>query len=127
MDVDDFKGVNDTFGHLAGDELLVSVARGLDAALADDDAVIARVGGDEFVAFLPHADRTRAREAALQVSRRAREGNAACAPVTISVGAAMAGADGSTYEALFGAADRALYGAKRAGKNRVSFAGEARS
>lgn len=127
VDVDDFKGVNDTFGHLAGDELLVSVARGLEAALADDDAVIARIGGDEFVAFLPHADRAQAREAALRVSRRAREGSAACAPVTISVGAAMAGADGATYEALFGAADRALYGAKRAGKNRVSFAGEARS
>lgn len=127
VDVDDFKGVNDTLGHLAGDELLVSVARGLEEALADDEAVIARVGGDEFVAFLPHADCVRAREAALQVNGRSREEGAACAPVTLSVGVALAGVDGATYEALFGAADRALYEAKRAGKDRVSFADEARS
>lgn len=85
------------------------------------------MGGDEFVAFLPHADRVRAREAALQVNGRSREEGAACAPVTLSVGVALAGVDGATYEALFGAADRALYEAKRAGKDRVSFADEARS
>lgn len=126
VDVDDFKNVNDRLGHLAGDEVLVGVARALEETLAEDEAVIVRIGGDEFVAFLPHADAARAREAALQASGRVCEEQAERAPVTLSVGVALVGADGGTYEALFGAADRALYRAKRAGKDRVSFAGEGR-
>jgi len=123
IDIDDFKGVNDTFGHLAGDELLSNVARSLEEALASDDAIVARIGGDEFVAYLPHADLVQAQRAALRVNGQRCEGRAL---VTLSVGGALAGIDGGTYESLFDAADRALYEAKRKGKDRVSFAGEAR-
>ena len=123
IDNDDFKGVNDTFGHLAGDELLSNVARSLEEALASDDAIVARIGGDEFVAYLPHADLVQAQRAALRVNGQRCEGRAL---VTLSVGGALAGIDGGTYESLFDAADRALYEAKRKGKDRVSFAGEAR-
>lgn len=122
VDIDDFKSVNDTFGHLAGNDLLVGIARALEGALVDEDAVIARIGGDEFIAFLPQVDRVQAREAALRVRSAAGEAGRAEMPVTTSVGAAVAGVDGDAYRTLFAAADRALYEAKRAGKDRVSFA-----
>lgn len=115
--------MNDTFGHLAGDELLSNVARSLEEALASDDAIVARIGGDEFVAESPHADLVQAQRAALRVNGQRCEGRAL---VTLSVGGALAGIHGGTYESLFDAADRALYEAKRKGKDRVSFAGEAR-
>lgn len=127
VDIDDFKGVNDTYGHLAGDELLMGIARALEEALVEQDAVVARVGGDEFIAFLPHADRARSCEAALRVNDRVRRVCDASACVTSSVGVALAGVDGDTYGALFAAADQALYRAKGEGKNRVSFAEAPRS
>ena len=99
------------------------MARSLEEALASDDAIVARIGGDEFVAYLPHADLVQAQRAALRVNGQRCEGRAL---VTLSVGGALAGIDGGTYESLFDAADRALYEAKRKGKDRVSFAGEAR-
>ena len=95
IDVDDFKTVNDTVGHLMGDDLLVEVARAIEGTFADNGGIAARVGGDEFLAF-----------------RR----------VTLSVGMAMVGEDGDSYELLFEAGDRALYRAKREGKDRTEFA-----
>lgn len=125
LDIDNFKCVNDTRGHLAGDKMLVGVARALEKALAGEEAVVVRVGGDEFVAFLPYVGRPQAREAAVRVSRRVQGLRTVPGCVTSSVGVALAGVDGDTYEALFSAADHALYQAKREGKNRVIFAGTA--
>ncbi|WP_091655882.1 GGDEF domain-containing protein [Micromonospora auratinigra] len=106
LDLDDFKLVNDRYGHAAGDELLRRVVTSAQQALRPGDA-IARIGGDEFVVVLGGADR----EAAHAVADRI---EAALRPIAgVSIGAATAPADGDTVEALTHAADRALYRAKQ--------------
>lgn len=122
-DIDDFKAVNDTYGHLAGDDLLVGVAGVLAEGLRGEEGFAARIGGDEFVLFLPHADADRARKAGERLGRAASALQVSGRQVTLSVGVALAGADGDDYEHLFAAADRALYDAKREGKDCTRFAG----
>lgn len=127
VDIDRFKLVNDTFGHLAGDAALRLVARQLRALLRPMDFA-ARYAGDEFVVLLPG---TRLVDACL-VAERIREsvaglvidagpGHPACR-ISVSIGAASAPLHGDTLDAVFGAADSALYGAKRAGRNAVTSA-----
>ena len=130
LDVDDFKGVNDTYGHLQGDEVLRVVGR----LLAEEPRAIdepARYGGEEFVVALPEtgvagavelAERIRERLAAQEIPKLDGGGTL---KVTASFGTAtMLGAADSVRE-LFAAADEALYEAKRTGKNRVATAPEA--
>lgn len=128
MDVDDFKAYNDGYGHLAGDECLRLIAAILKEEVVGSNAWLARYGGEEFAIILPGAPL----ELAHAVAERARAAVHACALehrhsrtglVTISVGAACAipVADASP-DALFADADRALYEAKRAGRNRVATA-----
>lgn len=122
IDIDDFKTVNDTAGHLVGDNLLVDVARAIRNTFVPLDGLAARVGGDEFVAFAPSADRT---VASFSAEALACLTDGICVegrPVTFSFGVAMVGEHGDTYELLFSAADRALYRAKREGKNGMRFA-----
>ena len=123
IDIDDFKAVNDTLGHLTGDELLMGVARSIEEALGGE-GLAARVGGDEFLAFMPDVDRSAALSAAMRLAHAVEGMRASDPPVTLSVGTAMVGEDGTTYELLFAAADRALYAAKRKGKDQVRFSGE---
>ena len=121
LDVDDFKEVNDTLGHAAGDQLLVGVSSRLRAALRVGDTA-ARVGGDEFVVLLDDVATT---EAALVVAERL--GEALRAPyeigadwriATASIGLAV-GLDGAgTVDSMVAAADRAMYEAKRRGGGR---------
>jgi diguanylate cyclase (GGDEF)-like protein len=121
VDLDDFKLVNDTFGHTAGDELLVEVARRLQA-VAGATGCAARIGGDEFVLLLPDvaepaaANRVAERLlAALAQPVRLRE---TTVPVGASVGIAHA-APGLTAGDVVRCADIAMYTAKGAGKHRV--------
>ena len=122
LDLDHFKTVNDTFGHLAGDAVLQEVATRLGQALRQED-LLGRFGGEEFVVLLPGADQAQA----LATAERLRHGVAANPMVTesgrvtqtISIGVATAPQDGVTLESLIGNADDALYAAKRAGRNRV--------
>jgi diguanylate cyclase (GGDEF)-like protein len=125
IDVDDFKRMNDTFGHQAGDELLKRFARIARQHLRDAD-LFARYGGDEFVALLPN---THAAEAAL-VAERLRADLAVqdtvleqgTLTVTISSGIAeLLPAD--TLDALIHRADMALYEAKQSGRNRTAVFG----
>jgi diguanylate cyclase (GGDEF)-like protein len=125
LDIDDFKQVNDTYGHLQGDEVLRMVGRVLHLESRGVDEP-SRYGGEEFAVVLPEtgldgalevAERIRVRIEAERVSRG--DGTGAVS-VTASLGtASMPGSDDGG-EALIAAADAALYEAKRAGKNRVA-------
>lgn len=131
IDVDHFKLVNDTFGHQQGDAVLAQVATLIRTAMRPADYV-ARYAGDEFVVLLPG---TRLEDACL-VAERVREAVAEArfarvdgadepVRVTLSIGVACAPLHGETKDALFGAADNALYGAKRDGRNSVTSAARA--
>ena len=131
LDVDYFKRVNDTHGHVIGDKVLMTVARILREHLSPQD-VAARVGGDEFVALL----RARSLESAAALAERVRaamqrslivhpDGAQFAGEVTLSIGAA-GGRAGDSLETLRHRADAALYDAKAAGRNRVAVASEPR-
>src|SRR4051794_6843737 len=106
FDLVGFKAVNDTFGHPAGDELLVWVAHTLQALVRADDAV-ARLGGDEFALILPGMDHAGAEAVA------ARTRAALAKRVQVTSGVAAAPADGFSADALVRAADERLYAARR--------------
>lgn len=118
LDVDRFKEVNDTYGHLMGDTLLSYVAQIITAGLRSSD-VAARYGGDEFAVILPETDQTRALTVAEKLSgaisadRRWQGALLENLGVGISFGVAAFPSDGRTADDLLGAADRRLYGAKR--------------
>lgn len=128
IDVDSFKAVNDTFGHLQGDDVLRTVAELLRQGIRDGD-MAARYAGDEFVlllrAELPEAMQVaeRLRESVARARILVRGSEEATVAVSLSIGLSTVGAHGTTFEALFAAADRALYDAKRQGRNRVAVAG----
>jgi diguanylate cyclase (GGDEF)-like protein len=128
LDLDLFKTVNDTWGHEAGDRLLIAVAGALKKTLRDTD-VLARIGGEEFAVLLEEvssqaahevAERMRAAVAAIDLSEIMPERRM---PQTVSVGLAMFDRDGATLDALLRAADGALYRAKAAGRDAVVAAG----
>jgi diguanylate cyclase (GGDEF)-like protein len=127
IDVDHFKAYNDTFGHQAGDECLRRVAAVLQQNVGRARDLVARTGGEEMAVIMPDADLT----GALIVANRMRaavhnaaipQGSAAAHPVvTISLGVAATRDPAATSTAaLAAAADRALYRAKREGRNRVA-------
>ncbi len=124
-DVDEFKVVNDRHGHHAGDRVLASVARAMGDALREHD-LLARWGGEEFMALLPSTDEALARSVAERV-RAAVEAldvpnEDAPLRVTLSFGLAEV-RDGDLHAATL-QADAALYASKRSGRNRVTHAGD---
>jgi diguanylate cyclase len=124
IDIDHFKKFNDSYGHQVGDQVLRLVAKVLQESVRDVD-LAARYGGEELIAVLPGADLDRCAEAAERIRRRIAEGRLTrrstgkeIASVTVSIGVAqfqLAEAAEATIERC----DRALYQAKRAGRNRV--------
>ncbi|HLI37873.1 MAG TPA: GGDEF domain-containing protein [Streptosporangiaceae bacterium] len=121
-DVDHFKRVNDTHGHLAGDEVLRNLATELRQQLRDCD-LAGRFGGEEFVALLHRTGTGEACKIAERLRRRARltnvRANGVTVNVTISIGVAVLGAGASDLPGLLAAADLALYRAKGAGRDQV--------
>lgn len=127
LDMDGFKAINDSLGHDAGDELLREAAGRLNANLRGSD-VVARMGGDEFVIFLPEVGD---REAAAIVAQKVLAAVASpftlrecLCSVSVSIGIALFPEDGESEQDLLKNADQAMFRAKEEGKNSVRFAGD---
>ena len=120
LDLDDFRDVNNSLGHQAGDVLLSDIASDLVHAGRDSDQIF-RYGGDEFTFLLPGADAA----GAMQVAERARQAvKASGRSITASIGLGTFPDDGSTAAAVLLAADRACFVAKRSGRDRIATAAE---
>jgi two-component system cell cycle response regulator len=120
LDVDHFKSFNDTYGHTAGDTVLIRLAHALVEECRGFD-VVARYGGEEFAVILPGCQL----EASLEIGERLRSVARRIGvqeAITISVGVAAHPESGVDADALVLAADKALYASKRAGRDRVSAA-----
>lgn len=122
LDIDYFKKINDTYGHQAGDYILVEMAKVLSDGMREDD-LLARIGGEEFVVASPYTNRL----AAIVLAERLRkavesteftyQGNRI--PVTISLGLAAMSKNEESVDALLAVADARLYLAKQKGRNRI--------
>jgi len=128
FDVDDFKAINDTHGHKAGDQVLESLARVVGQEVRGHD-IVARYGGEEFLVLLPDTSGERAAELAERLRQALAglpwPGGDQAGPVTASFGVATLGQPAQDWDTLVVAADRAMYAAKQAGKDRVARAGAA--
>ena len=126
IDIDSFKPYNDHYGHQLGDEALVKVAGALADMVKRPSDLIARYGGEEFAVILPEMNEQQslkmaeAMRAAVATLAIAHAKSAHAGHVTISIGLATYPAGGGHLDKLLGAADRALYAAKRAGRDRVA-------
>ncbi len=127
LDLDDFKHINDSHGHAAGDAVLKAAAAAVARRLRMVD-VLARWGGEEFVVLLPSTPRAEA----VRVAERLREAvTAVSTPIeagrsvrtSASIGVAVAERGAGSLQALIAAADQAMYAAKQGGRNRVATAG----
>jgi diguanylate cyclase (GGDEF)-like protein len=118
VDVDHFKSYNDQHGHQAGDEALKRVATVLRGAMRDVDS-LARYGGEEFFLLMPATPADAAADLAKRVRAALAKHSPPAGPITLSFGVASYPANGLNGEALIGAADEALYEAKRTGRDRV--------
>ncbi len=127
LDLDNFKDVNDRFGHAGGDRLLVELARRLEACAREAD-IVARLGGDEFLVVLdlngrdaPATSAALARDILRSLAAPVQLAGAETT-ISASIGIAWTRAGDTSADSILGAADRAMYAAKQAGKNRFSVA-----
>ena len=117
LDMDNFKGINESYGHHFGDNVLIQAAKTLKSVFRSDD-VLGRIGGDEFVIFMKDIDsRGKVEERAVQVCERFSSLFDPSLDVTCSIGIAMYPDHGTDNRELYQNADKALYQAKRFGKN----------
>ncbi|HEX3173343.1 MAG TPA: diguanylate cyclase [Solirubrobacterales bacterium] len=124
LDLDNFKQVNDTLGHPAGDRVIADIAAVLEERMRATD-VVARLGGDEFAIVLPRCELDEAEEVAEAIAKAIRlhpPPSEAMPPVTASIGIATFGPETGAWEDVLTAADHALYRAKRAGRDSVRVA-----
>jgi diguanylate cyclase (GGDEF)-like protein len=121
LDIDHFKSFNDRFGHTAGDVVLLRIARIVMRTVGVEDTVF-RFGGEEFVVIVPGLSRAAAHTLGERIRRDVAshmDADAGTPLVTVSIGLATCAEDASDYDGLFECADRRLYLAKSAGRNRV--------
>jgi diguanylate cyclase (GGDEF)-like protein len=118
VDIDDFKRINDRYGHAAGDAALVAVANALMASVREGE-LVARMGGEEFAIILPDTDAVRSLTIADRCRRSVIADGYDGPPLTLSAGAATYPLHAIDADGLMRAADSALYAAKRAGRNRT--------
>lgn len=127
IDLDHFKGFNDTYGHDAGDAVLREIAVSLTKGVRAEDFVC-RFGGEEFVVVLPTADLEASRMRAERLRTKTKDltilhQGRSMGMITISVGVAVFPLNGKSPKELMAAADAALYEAKRGGRDQVVVAG----
>ncbi|MGC9173980.1 tetratricopeptide repeat-containing diguanylate cyclase [Athalassotoga sp.] len=118
IDIDDFKRVNDTYGHDVGDEVLKKIADTLKSSVRKID-IIGRYGGEEFLILFPHTQLDQSIKSAQRILKSVRE-NFKWMKLTLSIGMAEMNSSCDNVEKLVKCADIALYRAKAAGKNRIS-------
>lgn len=126
IDLDNFKGINDTMGHMVGDRVLSGVADKMRETFRQED-YLGRIGGDEFAVYLTFNSKADAKERRVIIQSRAEQLSRMIKEiaeeieqdirVSCSIGIAMAPEHGTSYEKLYQSADRALYQSKKAGKN----------
>ncbi|HSD37959.1 MAG TPA: diguanylate cyclase [Rhodocyclaceae bacterium] len=126
FDLDGFKGVNDSFGHQAGDEVLIRFAAEIGSIVRRNELYF-RLGGDEFAILVANASTERMEQLARRVLEKAGglifNFDGTLASVTVSIGVAIAPDHAETVDSLIAAADRAMYRSKEQGKNRCEVAG----
>ncbi len=125
IDIDHFKEINDSYGHLVGDQVIREIAQIIQKSVRDVDTV-ARYGGDELVVVLPKTNLEEALIAAQRIRKKIRtflfKDGGQSIPITISMGIAQCPASLiKTPDDLFRSADQALYAAKKKGRNRIEF------
>jgi diguanylate cyclase (GGDEF)-like protein/PAS domain S-box-containing protein len=125
IDVDNFKGINDTLGHMFGDNVLITIAKKIQDLFRATD-IVGRIGGDEFMVFMKHTDYYQAKLKAESICKNVRQtyhgGSKEEIEVSCSVGVAIIGTVKESYSSLFAKADMAMYQAKEAGKNQYRIA-----
>ena len=119
FDIDDFKGVNDRYGHQTGDEVLVKLTREVKKCTGRED-IIGRYGGEEFIILLPNTNKEKALNMAEKIRVNVEDAKILGDKrnITISIGIAISDNESLTSEEIIGRADQALYKAKHEGKNR---------
>ena len=124
MDLDDFKNINDTYGHIYGDAAIRAVGNCIDTVFSSD-AVTGRFGGDEFVVYLKEvSEKKQILEKIQNLQSMVKENlqlPSRSDSITVSIGVGFWKGEATTYVTLLENADRALYKAKRAGKNQYHF------
>jgi diguanylate cyclase (GGDEF)-like protein len=121
LDVDHFKRVNDTHGHDGGDAVLREIARRLEGCVRSPD-LVARTGGEEFAVLLPDTSIDAARTVAERIRGRVRNAPIVLGSASLAVSVSVGCAHGAASDELLRVADRAMYEAKRAGRDRVLIA-----
>lgn len=122
IDIDDFKPINDAYGHAVGDVVIQQVVSSMRKKLSDGQ-ILGRIGGEEFLLLLPGVNKGRAHAIAEKIRRQVAaekiETDSVCLHITVSLGVAVNQPPVNYFEALLKRADDAMYQAKSAGKNQV--------
>jgi len=125
FDIDNFKDINDQYGHVKGDEVLRSLGQQISSVFRDSD-IVARYGGEEFAVILPNTDREGARDLASRLLEAIRDHSYAHLDgknITVSLGVStFVAGNANSYHQIVIAADEAMYRAKAVGKDCVVFA-----